>query len=210
MKKRILILSTLIFTAVSLCFANIAAPRFKIAESEEEFDVNYYVTENMKILEPVQNEDLDVTQAFMISKNGISAELRYSLFTDTGGSEESFNQQYVALVFTTLSNIYGKPFPLGNIKNFNPEDVKKEFNGDFGCTVTFSDFDSDYGKGYKYMNVCFFYKKNQGLVMRAFLTNDLAFFGINEDGTYFSDNLMAIYFHSFKFMEKPYGTVETQ
>lgn len=210
MKKNILILLVLIFTTANFCFGEIAFPRFKITESEEEFDVNYYVTENMKILNPAQNEDLDVTQAFMISKGGISAELRYSLFTDTGGSDKSFNQQYVALVFTTLSNIYGKPFPMGNIKNFNPEDVKKEFNGDFGCTVTFSDFDSDYGKGYKYMNVCFFYKKNQGLVMRAFLTNDLAFFGINADGTYSSDNLMTTYFHSFKFMDKPYKTDEAQ
>lgn len=210
MKKKSLILSALIFAAASLCFAEIASPRFKITESEEEFDVIYFVPKTMKVLEPAQNEDLAVTQAFMISKNGISAELRYSLFTDTGGSSESFNQQYVMLVFTCLSNIYGKPFPLENIKNFNPDDVKKEFNGDFGCTVTFSDFDSDYGKGYKYMNVCFFYKQDQGLVMRVFLTNDLAFFGINEDGTYFSDNLMTTYFHSFKFMEKPYGTGKAQ
>ena len=202
MKKYLLLLLSL-FICSSVVNAEIAGSRFKITESQEEFDVAYYVTDDMTVIGAKENDDVAITNSFTIKKNNLSGEVRYSLFTDTGdGDDEDINAQYAMWVFMCLNNIAGYEVDGSNISVFNDDDVKKEFNGDFGCTTFIMDPKSQYGEGYKYMDVEFFYRKGQGLVMRAFLFNDVAFLGLNRDGTMSQDSPLFQNYHTFRFMEK--------
>ncbi len=201
MNKKVILMSLICFIALGNCFAKIKGSRFKITESEKEFDV-IYLTEDMKVVDNIQNEDVNVTQTFSINKNKINAEVRYSLFTDIGEDDSDLQMQFSMLVFMCINNIAGFEVPGNAISSFKNEDVKKEFNGDFGCTAFLQDPKSDYAKDYKYMMVEFFCKEKQGVVMRVFLFNDLAFIGINENGQLTPDSIWFANYHTFEFMEK--------
>lgn len=201
LKKIFLSLFLFIFAAADFCFADIMPGRFKITESESEFDLLYFVTPEMTVIEAEPNEDVNVTQAFLIQKNDIKAEVRYSLFTDTSTNTDDLQMQYAMWVFMCVSNITGIDPSEVSLSTFNDADVKQEFNGDFGCTGFFQDPQSDYAKGYKYMMVEFFYKYGQGLVMRSFLFNDINFLGISDQGIS-ADSLWYQNYHTFEFMER--------
>lgn len=200
--KKCFFLFTLILVLSSNCFAKISGSRFKITESEKEFDLIYYLTEDMKVAENLDNNDVAITQSFSINKNGKSGEVRYSLFTDCGEDDSDLQIQYAMWVFMCINNIAGFEVPGNAISSFNNEDVKKEFNGDFGCTAFLQDPKSEYSNGFKYMMVEFFYKEKQGLVMRTFLFNDIDFIGINANGSISPDSVWFTNYHTFKFMEK--------
>ena len=181
MKKLFVLLITILLLS-SNSFAEFVGSRFKITESDKEFDVIYYLTEDMKVAENLDNNDVAITQTFTINRNGKSGELRYSLFTDCGEDDSDLQMQYAMMVFMCMNNIAGFEVPGDCISRFNNEDVKKEFNGDFGCTAFIQDPDSEYADGFKYMMVEFFYKEKQGLVMRTFLFNNMDFIVLNPDG----------------------------
>ena len=202
MNKKVILMVLICFIALGNCFAKIKGSRFKITESEKEFDVIYYLTEDIKVIDNNQNEDVNVTQTFSITRNKINAEVRYSLFTDIGEDDSDLQMQFAMLVFMCINNIAGFEVPGNSISSFNNDDVKKEFNGDFGCTAFLQDPKSDYAKGYKYMMVEFFCKEKQGVVMRTFLFNDLGFIGINENGQLSPDSIWFANYHTFAFMEK--------
>ncbi len=202
MNKKVILMFLICFIAFCNCFAKIKGSRFKITESEKEFDVIYYLTEDIKVIDNNQNEDVNVTQTFSITRNKINAEVRYSLFTDIGEDDSDLQMQFAMLVFMCINNIAGFEVPGNSISSFNNDDVKKEFNGDFGCTAFLQDPKSDYAKGYKYMMVEFFCKEKQGVVMRTFLFNDLGFIGINENGQLSPDSIWFANYHTFAFMEK--------
>ena len=82
------------FIALGNCFAKIKGNRFKITESEKEFDVIYYLTEDIKVIDNNQNEDVNVTQTFSITRNKINTEVRYSLFTDIGEDDSDLQMQF--------------------------------------------------------------------------------------------------------------------
>lgn len=194
--KKFMTFAMLLLSALA-CYGEILQSRFKITESEEEFDVIYYVTEDMKVIPNTDNEDVAVTQSFQLG-NG---EMRYSLFTDMGGADDTLQVDYAMWVFMCLSNIAGREVSGNEISGFKDSDVKAEFNGDFGCTTFIMNPASDYSKGYSYMMVEFFYKQKQGLVMRSFLFNDLNFVGITSDGKMNPDNIINRNYHTFKFMD---------
>ena len=194
--KKVFVFTLIILNAV-VCYGEIAKSRFKITESEEEFDVTYYLTEDMQIIPNLSNNDVTVTQSFKLG----DGELRYSLFTDLGGSEDTLQIDYAMWVFMCLSNISGREITGNQISVFNDSDVQAEFNGDFGCTAFIVSPSSEYSKGYSFMMVEFFYKKNQGLVMRTFLFNDISFAGISPDGQMNPDNILNRNYHTFRFMD---------
>ena len=202
MNKKVILIFLICVLSLGNCFAIIKGSRFKITESEQEFDVLYYLTEDMKILENKKNEDLNVNQTFSINKNKLNAEVRYSLFTDIGEDDSDLQMQFAMLVFMCINNIAGYEVSGNEFSSFSDEAVKNEFNGDFGCTAFLEKPDSNFSKGYQYIMVEFFCKKKQGVVMRSFLFNDLAFIGIYENGQYSLDNILAENYHTFKFMEK--------
>ncbi len=182
--------------------AEIVGTRYKITDSEKEFDVIYYQTQDMKVIESEKNDDVNITQSFEIDKNNIKGEVRYSLFTDLGGDANTLKMQYAVWVMVCINNIAGFEVSSDSFSNFNDADVKKEFNGDFGCTTFIQNPKSEYGKGYKYMMAEFFCREGQGLVMRAFLFNNLEFTGMNEDGTISSSSALFSNYYTFEFMDK--------
>ena len=93
MKKLLLGLCVLLLFCGCLS-AEIAKSRYKITKSEKEFDIAYYQTPDMKVVDSKENEDVNVTQTFIINKNNVQGELRYSLFTDLGGDKDQFKMQY--------------------------------------------------------------------------------------------------------------------
>ena len=67
MNKKISLMILICFIALGNCFAIIQGSRFKITESEKEFDVLYFLTEDMKVIDNKQNEDgLYGTSSFAI------------------------------------------------------------------------------------------------------------------------------------------------
>lgn len=201
MKKRIFFIFCAVFL-LSLSSAEIMKSRFKVTESEKEFDVMYYLTDVLKMTKVEKNDDLHVTQAFEIKKDGINAKVLYSLFTDKGGKTETLNMDYSTMVFMCLNNAAGYDVDPRVISMFNDSDVKKEFNADFGCTAFLRNPQSDYAAGYEFMMTEFFYKENQGLVMRSFLFNDFNFLGMDESGRVLASSIWYNNYHTFRFMEK--------
>ncbi len=200
--KKFLLLVTFILVLGAECFADIAGSRFKITESVKEFDVMYYLTQDMQIADNPDNNDVGITQTFTINKKGISGEVRYSLFTDCEKDDSDLSLQYAMMVYMCLNNIAGFEVPSSYISVFRNEDVAAEFNGDFGCSVLLQDCISEYADGFKYMMVEFFYKYQQGLVMRTFLFNELDFLGLTVDGSILADGPWYSNYHTFRFMER--------
>ena len=200
LKNKYFILFILLFSAMtSICFAGIAGSRFKIAETPQDCEVFFMLTPDMEEIENKENDDVAVTKSFKITKNGLEGELRYSLFADTGTTKEDLKLQFAVWVFMCLNNIAGYEVPGNTISFFDDNDVKKEFNGDFGYTTFLQNPKSGYAEGYKYIMAEFFYKDGQGIVMRAYLFNDINFAGITKDGIAEDSPLFSNY-HTFKFV----------
>ena len=201
MKK--LALFSCVFLAMSFCLhAEIAQSRFKITENSKDFDINYIVTRDMQQIESKENPDVSVFKTFKIKKGNEEGELRYSLFTDIDETDftNAKMQSYIwALVCT--KNIAGYDFPSNKLTSYGDNDVKGEFNGDYGFNAYITNPKSKYAEGYNYIYADFFYKKGQGLVLRAFLFKDFSFFGINPDGTVRADSALFTNYDSFKFYD---------
>lgn len=201
MKKALFLLVCLLNVCLAL-YGGIAKSRFKVAESEDEFDVLYFQSPEMQPIESKKNDDVAITQSFLISKNGTRGELRYSLFTDLGGDPESLRAQFVLWVMMCTNNIAGFEVPADAFSKFADSDVKNEFNGDFGCTAFIQNPTSEYGEGYAYMMIEFFCREGQGLVMRVFLFNDTEFIGMDSNGAISDSSPLFSNYHSFVFMDK--------
>ena len=201
MKKRIVLLALLFVFIVHAGFSTIIKSRFRMAQSEEEFDICYYFVENvMTLIEPPNNTEVDSIQAMKIKMDGIDAELRYSLFLETETDESTFRTDFLTFLLMCFYNIAGFKVDTTTIGFFPQESVHDEFNGDLGATILIIDPVSEYAKGYKYIQADIFYKEGQGIVLRTFLFNDLDF--INEkEGKVPSSPLYKL-FHSFKFFDK--------
>ncbi len=197
-------LSTLILAAVftSFAIAETLAPRFKIAESEEEFDITCYQTSDMKVGKAKKNQELPTKYLFTLKSGKISGEIRYTLFTDLGGSDDDLASQILSTVVTTASNISGQDIDADEILEIDSNAVAQVFNADLGLTFTVMNPKSSYAKGFKYMTLEYFYKHDQGLVLRVFLYNDLAFAGIIRDDLINDNSLMIRNYATFVFMEK--------
>lgn len=201
--KKSLTFAGLLFLVGTLCFAELAANRFEIARSEEEFDLAYFVPDEMSVLKKTDSEDVFVNQAFKFKRGKIKGELRYSLFKDLGGDPATLNYFYSLCVYMYLRNATGYDISLSNCQSYPDDSVKEEFNADFGSTIMISNPKSNFAKGYSMVAFDFFYKEGQGIVIRSFLFNDLKFLGYNEsDGSMTQDCMYHDYFHSFRFMDK--------
>ncbi len=201
MKKVISILICLIAT-VSLSFAEIAKSRFKITENNQEFDIKYIVTRDMQQILSKENPDISVFKTFKIKKGNEEGELRYSLFTDINETDFT-NAKMQAYIWSLVctKNIAGYDFPSNKLTQYGDNDVKGEFNGDYGFTAYIANPQSRYAEGYNYIYADFFYKKGQGLVARAFLFKDISFVGLNSDGSVREDSALFTNYDSFKFYD---------
>ena len=201
MKK---IISSFLFliTIASLSFAEIAKSRFKITENIQEFDIKYIFTRDMQQIETQENPDISVFTAFKIKKGNEEGELRYSLFTDINETDFT-NAKMQAYIWSLMcaKNMAGYDFPSNKLTQYGDNDVKGEFNGDYGFNAYITNPKSKYAEDYNYIYADFFYKKGQGLVVRAFLFKDISFVGLNSDGTVREDSALFTNYDSFKFYD---------
>lgn len=189
------------------CFSEIGGVHFKPTESEKEFDVLYnYNQKYMDIIEVKNQNDVSVTQAFRfrdMPDAKYKAEVRYSLFTDTGANPASEQQEFIMYSMTCLMNATGVDIDKIPATFYdNKDELKKIFNCDYGFTTSIlPGLKTDFCKNFKYVKFDFFYKPGQGIVMRAFLADDLDFWGVNETGKYRNNSPYDYFFDYFRFMD---------
>jgi len=140
----------------------------------------------MILIDNPESEQLDSRYTF--TDNESNYQLRYSFFKQTVTDFKDVRMAFMVWTTVVLYNAAG--YETESAVNFNDSDVKDEFNGDFGCTKFVVDPRSDFGEGYKFIMINFYYKENQGIVVQSILFNDLDFV---QNPNF--DNI----FHSFKF-----------
>lgn len=181
------------------------AQHYAVTQSEEEFDVAYIQYDEMTpiTVSPELQRIVPITQAFTVDANGLKGQILYSLFTDTGTLDETRSDEAALWMCMCLLNATGYTLGEIQIEEFDPADAKNEFNADFGINVFCVAPPSIWAQGYLYMNIDFFGKAGQGLVMRTMLSNDARFFGATEQEDSFDWNapFFALY-NSFLFLEK--------
>jgi hypothetical protein len=156
----------------------------------EEFDVDIYQYPHMVLIDNPHSEQLDTQYTFTDEES--SYQLRYTFFRQTTKDDSNIKAAYAMCIMPIILNAAGSEESIGQMSNFNDDDVKNEFNGDFGTSVVLRNPTSDFGEGYSLIMLSFFYKKNQGIVVHSLLFNDPAFVQ--------SENFLEIYY-SFKFHE---------
>jgi hypothetical protein len=153
-----------------------------------EFDVDIFQYPHMILIDNPKSEQLDSYYTF--TDTDMSYQIRYTFFKQTEMDYKNIRAVYSLFILPIIWNVAG--YEEIRVTNFNDNDVKNEFNGDFGSTVFIQEPKSDFGEGFKYIALNFFYKTDQGIVVRSILFNDLNFI----QNPYFME-----IFHSFKFHE---------
>lgn len=199
MKKHLI--SIFLILAAAASYAEMAKMRFKLTESTDEFNINYIETPDMTLIESKENPDVAVTRTYKIKKGNEEGELRYSLFTETGTDDSNAKMQAYIWALVCTKNMAGYDFPSKGLTPYGDNDVKGEFNGDYGFNAFIKSPKSVYAEGYNYIYADFFYKIGQGLVVRTFLFKDISFTGVNDDGSIKPDSAMFTNYDSFKFID---------
>ena len=185
MKKGFLIVFILAgFTSIHAQFASLPF-------SPGIFDIDIIQRPHMIKIENKQSVQIDTHYSFT-DKNK-TYELRYTLFKQTEKNVQNIGDVFTIFSIMTIRNIAGYEIDLSKFTFFNDNDVKEEFNSDFGIVGIIIDPMSDYGNGYKYVILEIFYKNNIGIVVRTIMSNDTGFFLDYESIRY--DEI----YHSFKF-----------
>ena len=185
MKKGFLII--LLLTGLTSIHAQFASLPFSL----DIFDIDIIQRPHMIKIENKESVQIDTHYNF--TDRNRTYELRYTLFRQTEKNVQNIRDAVAVFSIMTMFNIAGYEFDLSNIFSFNDDDVKKEFNGDFGFVAMIMDPISDYANGYKYVRSEIFYKNNIGIVARTIMANDINFFMIYDSTIY--DEI----YHSFKF-----------
>jgi len=172
-------------------FASIHAQIASLPFSVGIFDIDFILRPHIIRIENNKSEQIDTHYNF--TDRNKTYELRYTLFRQTEKNVQDIRKAVALMAIMTMFNIAGYEFDLSNISPFNDNDVKKEFNGDFGFVHVIMDPISDYAKGYKYVWSEIFSKNNIGIVFRTIMTNDIGFL-LNYESIIFDE-----IYHSFKF-----------
>jgi hypothetical protein len=183
MMKKIFLMNILLF------FGFIAnAQSMNIPFIPEEFEVNILRYSHMIHIENPHSEHIDTYYTF--TDKDKNYQIRYTFFKQTNIDDPNIRISFSFWIMLNIMNIAGHE----NIRvsNFNDNDVKNEFNGDFGSAAFIQNPTSDFGTGYNYIMVNFFYKNNLGTVVQSILLNDLEF----TQNPIFMD-----IFHSFRFQD---------
>jgi hypothetical protein len=165
LKKIFLILFLLFFVFIS------GAEIMNIPFVPEEFEINIFQYPHMIKIDNPQSQQIDTYYTFTdIDKN---YQIRYSFFKQTNKDDPNIRTSFSFWIMPIMWNIAGHENM--RVSNFNDSDVKNDFNGDFGYTVFIQNPASDFGTGYDYILVNFYYKRNQGIVVQSIMLNDLEF-----------------------------------
>jgi len=124
--------------------------------------------------ECVIKSNFDLPYQFAIKNEEADFEVRYSVWPMTSllentNTKQDPNSMHKILFITTVMNMTGgtgakiNPFPINALK--------ETFNADDG-SVSFFEFNSEFGKGYKYGQMVCLHKNNTTNVIITFLSND--------------------------------------
>jgi hypothetical protein len=190
MKKLILFAVCLHLVA----FASAEMTEMLFAPSET-FEARLIPAKQMIQIDPPESEQLHTQVAYTDAEK--IYQMRYTFFKQTATTEDmdALKRSYITYAFAIMMNVSAGRLDTKYITDFKDADVKKEFNGDFGTTVFIQEPDSEYSKGFKYLMLDFFVKKNHGLVVRALLFTDPKFIS-----TLGSASFAPVY-HSFRFKD---------
>lgn len=186
MKKRLLFFFLLSIGLFSV-YAQPASMPFRTGI----YDIDITQYPHMVKINNKQSEHIDTHYNF--TDRGKTYELRYTLFKQTENNMENIRDIFSIFSIMTIRNIAGYEVDLSQFQFFDDNDVKNEFNGDFGIAGFILDPVSDYGNGYKYVMLEIFYKNNIGIVARTLMSKDGGIFIDYESQRY--DEI----YHSFKF-----------
>jgi hypothetical protein len=182
--------TAILFLSIFICAA-LNAEISSIPFSPKEFDVDIYQYPYMILVDNPKSEQVDTYYTFT-NESG-DYQVRYTFFTHTEKDFKNIEPAYFTCIFAVISNAAGYELDPNAIVDFKNDDVKQEFNGDFGTTTFIQDPKSDYGEGFKYMLLNTYYKENQGIVFQTILFND-------DEKVLNSPEFIEL-FHSFRFHE---------
>ena len=165
MKKKIIVL--LLFIASGSLIAEIISYG---GFSSEPFDIDIIQHKHMLSVQNKQFDEMKVDYTFTDAKK--TYQLRYSLFKQTAAADSDIMMPYTMFILPMMLNISGGENNVRSTKRFNDNDVKNDFNGDFGTTVFIENPRSDFGKGCQYLMLNFYCKKNHGIVVQSVLFNN--------------------------------------
>lgn len=138
----------------------------------DDFSINYLPCREMAQVFPARKgAELPVHRAYIAEKG--KYEVWYTLFADTGNSGKNSAAEYAFYMLNCASLVAGRNITMAEMTAFNAADLKKIFGADAGHSCFLQMPHSAYAKGFAYVQLQFFYKQGEGIVMRAFLTNDL-------------------------------------
>jgi hypothetical protein len=155
------------------------------------FDIDIIQHSHMTKIDNKQSQQIDTHYSF--TDRGKTYELRYSLFRQTENNVRNIREVFSIFSTVIIRNIAGYEIDSSDIIFYDDNDVKNEFNGDFGMVAVITDPVSDYGNGYIMLEM--FYKNNTGIVARTILSKDGAIFLDYESQRY--DEI----YHSFRFKD---------
>jgi len=186
--RKIYLVMALMISIGGMAFAAIASPGFKPGAIDEK---KYFIgiPENMEQIQVKETESQSYDFAFKDKANRY--EIRYIMFVEDGQMADVATQAGFWAYLVSM-NIAGDEKAIKNASKFKDEDVKAEFDADYGSTIFIADSASDYASGYKYIMANFYYKKGVGLMCQTILFNDLAIVKTEEFNGIF---------HTFKFLE---------
>jgi len=161
-----------LFAAAAVCIS---------AQSEDppfapgEFDVEIYQYPYMLLVHNPEQGDSNTMYTFTNRNNDF--ELRYAMFTQTEPNAENIRRLFALYIIPIINTAAGYEVDLNEVELYDDKDVAEEYNGDIGVSVFIPDPPPDYGGGYAFMLMRFFYKMDQGIVMQTILFNQIEFAG---------------------------------
>ena len=143
-----------------------------------EFDTAIYQYPYMlRISDPIL-DNIDTSYTFTNQYNDF--ELRYSFFAQTEGNVEHINRAFALFAISVINIAVGYEVDLNDVQLYDGQDVEEEYNGDIGVSVFVPGPPSEYGSGYAFMLLSFFFKIGEGIVMQTILFDDIEFAGTEE------------------------------
>jgi hypothetical protein len=143
-----------------------------------EFDVEIIQYPHMILVDNPESDSFGTACVFFDS--GGNYELRYSLFAQTEYNVVNIQRSFAQYIIPVIYSAAGFEVDLNEVELYDEQDVADEFNGDIGVSVFIQDPPSEYGSGYQFMLLSFYYKINQGILMQAILFDDIEFAGTSE------------------------------
>jgi hypothetical protein len=156
----------------------------------KEFNVEIYHYPYMELINNFMTDNIETAYTFTDNDNNF--ELRYAFFTQTEINAENIQRSFALFIIPIIHRAAGFEVDLNEVELYAGQDVFEEYNGDIGVSVFIPYPPSDYGGGYAFMLISFFFKIEQGIVMQTILFDDIEFAGTDE---------FAEVSHSFRFIE---------